>query len=254
MNTCARLLFCAILLFLIASCRKHEQAITSTYTFVNNVPERVTLDMYGSEDDYNMQQHCLSRDTIDVGGKLPKTLEVLRTYWVDWHSDGYSYNNWRSLPERSVSDNPRPLPQLTIADRDDQIQILSPVRDTSRSVLLQGSQLFSKWSGVIDHADSLNGTFHFVFRKDFSGEYSFSDTAGRQIVSKPIKYTIRSAYTNMASYSPGFLMFIFDDDSSSIFCQVISHPAGPFNSGCDSMTLSYSRWPFMQLWPLVRIK
>jgi hypothetical protein len=236
--------------FSIASCQKiAELNKQSTYTFRNNTNERITLDIYTSKEDYDRNTGRAYQYLVAPGASQKIALGVAKTYWMDWYNATYALNNWRSSYLLGSADNPWPPPEITVAAEDDHFDMTCTLRDTSRSILLQDNGLQSRWSGSIANAGELNGTFYFEFRKDFGGIYSFTDAHGATST-KPIRYTVANDY--ISSGNSYFTLTVFDEQPDK-FCS-IHYPATGINQSRDTLTLTYSRWSFMQYWKLTRLK
>lgn len=180
----------AAILFLLISCSKPDISGTSSYTFTNNTSAPVTLSLYGTEEDYNTEQHVMSSQRLQPGGHVTMPLEALRTYWIDWYSDGYSFSNW--LCGNAISQGSRaaaPSPELTTADRDDALSITTYPRDTMRSILLSSNGATSTWQLDVDNMPYYNGIHTFVFHKNFTGTYTYARTGGDTVV-KPFMYVV----------------------------------------------------------------
>ena len=181
-----KLLFFAVALFHLTglvSCRKPEIPTQSTYTFTNQTGSRITFDLYSDERDYYQNENRLQQYVIDAGASQNMVLDVARTYWVDWYSADYRYNNWANI--FSVAD---PAPKLQVAMVDDKRSIRATVPDTLRSVMLNGSGASSAWKGTVTNSAPINGTHEFIFSKDFSGKYTYTDMNGAASI-RQFKYS-----------------------------------------------------------------
>jgi hypothetical protein len=133
----------------------------------------------------------MSRHQIAPDATIAVPLEALTTIWVDWYNADYTIHNWVTgvYPGWSAP-NAYPRPKIDIAAADDRYYLSSAARDTFRSVLLDGGGLSSTWKATIDNAPaSMNGSHVLKLRKDFLGEYTFTNTSG-DIITKHISYKI----------------------------------------------------------------
>ena len=83
-------------LILFSACRKKGND-HSDVTFINQVSKTVTLDIYGTADDYYNNTNRMIRKTPQPNEKLVFTKADLppgKTYWADWYDDQKYYNNW----------------------------------------------------------------------------------------------------------------------------------------------------------------
>ena len=169
------LFFAAALCFAtgLISCHKHDIPTQSTYTFTNQIGKRVTFDLYNSEDDYYHNANRLQQYVIEPGASQKMVLDVARVYWVDWYSADYRYNNW-ATSFNAVD----PAPKLQVAMVDDVRTIKANAPDTLRSVMLNGNGISSTWKGTVTNSSAMNGTHEFLFAKDFTGRYTYTDPNG----------------------------------------------------------------------------
>jgi hypothetical protein len=78
------------------SCRKKEKDNTEV-TFVNSVNAQVTLDIYKNATDYSNAAPVMLRKSLQPNEStiLPgSTFAAGQTYYMDWYTDDYRYNNW----------------------------------------------------------------------------------------------------------------------------------------------------------------
>ena len=229
------------------SCHKQEVKTESTYTFTNTTGQRIMFDLYGSKEDYSRNANRMHQYIIEPGTAQQIEFEALKTYWIDWYSADYSMNNWRSTYTNEF-DRPSPATEITIAAEDDHYSISSAIRDTSRSILMNGSGSSSTWQATITNSFGLNGIHRFVFKKDFSGEYTYTDTHGATST-KPIKYGISTAtFSSVAQLS--FTLSVMDEGLAE-FCKVKANP-GQFispHTGRDTMLIIF---PTISDIPVVR--
>ncbi len=245
------IVFLLLLTLLAASCRKREQIQkASTYSFTNQTDRILTFDFYNNEADYALNANRLQQRQILPGQKAQIELEALKTYWIDWYSPDYSLNNWRSSFAGS-SDRPYPPAELTVAAMDDQF-LVSADPDTSRSVLVGGGGTSSTWLAKLENEVAMNGTHRIIFRKDFRGEYTYTDAAGTSFYT-PITYSVTSRmfYNNIPQ---GFDLSIMNDQRAEIINARFQ--LGPFTyqpTGRDTMLLTFVQSsPYYNSYPAVR--
>jgi hypothetical protein len=157
------------------SCRKPEIQSQTLYTFNNKTGQRITLDLYGSKTDYGTDSNRLQRDILEPGSSAHATLDVLKTYWIDWYNEDYSINNLQRAANAAT-----PWPELATPIADDvQIDMRpSSFRDTIRSVLFNGHGTSSTWKGSLQEGTAWDGTHEFRFRKDQTCLYTFTNGTG----------------------------------------------------------------------------
>src|ERR1043165_8541328 len=84
-------------LLLLPGCSKPDAPVSSVYSFTNPFDVPITMDIYGSSEDYSHNKDRLGRYTIEPGQKLKVPFTPLETYWLDWYSADYSLNNWATV-------------------------------------------------------------------------------------------------------------------------------------------------------------
>jgi hypothetical protein len=190
--------------------RKGIQTV-SVYSFTNTLNYPVTFDVYGSKEDYSNNANIISRHVMEAGSTVPISFDAPKTYWVDWYTADYSFNNWGpdtvTTGQGNSFNNPLPRPKLAIASEPDNISIRSLKRDTSLSVLLNGSGVSSTWQAVISDMPDLNGIHTFLFRKDFSGQYTFTRSTGAPAV-QAFSYEVQD--NQSSGYERSFILTTFD--------------------------------------------
>jgi hypothetical protein len=167
-------LLLALSVAIICSCNKPEGIPSqSNCSFVNQTNRQITLDLYENKQDYNNEVNRIQRARMAPGEKQQMILEVGKEYWLDWYSDGYTYNNWIN----SLGFNGQTQPKFKAAAVDDTRLLTATMKDTIRSIVLDG-HIATRWVGFATNAGSLNGRHEFVFRKDKTGTYTFNPTGG----------------------------------------------------------------------------
>src|ERR1043165_1693169 len=149
-----------VLFFIMSTtgCKMHfVQPSQYPYHFVNQTNVPLTLDLYGSRDDYNNNTNRLERHVMSVGDTQEVIIDVGKTYWYDWYSGDYRYSNW-AITHNGDSYTTIQFGKTSIRNV---FQVEGP--DTVRAILLTEANLASNWQGVDTAADSLHGTHEFTF-------------------------------------------------------------------------------------------
>ena len=239
-----------LLTALLCSCHKPEGLKTqSTYSFINQTGKRITFDIYRNKADYDLQQNLLHQYIIEPNASQPIVLDVAMAYWIDWYSAGLSNNNWQS--NRSSYNRSSPPPEMNIAAEDQEILIKAATLDTARSVLLGGSGVSSRWRCTISDNPQLNGTHEFIFSKDFSCTYIYTNTGGNstQII---VEYII-NASTTTPGVPQGFTAYILNTQGSVSYrltCNT-GFLISP-HTGRDSMLIRFQQTSGAPEYPMVR--
>ena len=162
-----------LLLLITVGCKKNGDSNQTTYGFGNATGSPVTLDIYGSNADYVTNANALYRYKLDKGGYKDVLLTNGNSYYFDWYTDDYRYNNWSIFYGLDSS-----YYKIIGGDDPSSFSLGSDYEDgedTVRSVLLNGNGISSTWSGVAvglgttgNSLDSVNGTHQFIFYKDKS--------------------------------------------------------------------------------------
>jgi hypothetical protein len=151
------------------------QTVTN-YAITNTTPYKVAFDIYNKKEDYFTNTNRSEQYFIEPGATLNLSLEALKVYWIDWYSGDYTVNNW--VDSLVPSTDAMPMPKLQAAIEDDHFSIHTSFQDTSRSVLLNGSELSSTWKVNISSPIDLSGTHTFTFRRDFQCLYTYTNQSG----------------------------------------------------------------------------
>jgi hypothetical protein len=240
--------FLALALCLVAglfSCKKHDIPTQSTYTFTNQTGRRISFDLYNSEEDYYHNANRMEQYNIEAGASQKMVLDVARVYWVDWYSADYRYNNWASA-FNSVD----PGPKLQIAMVDDVRNIKASSPDTLRSVMLNGSGTSSTWKGTITTSSPIKGDHQFVFAKDFTGKYTFTDPIGGSYV-RDFKYSF-SSFSQQGTSMYRFTLALRDESDVNFFsvaCNLFNYTP---HTGRDSLWVSPQSGSFSDQFFIVR--
>ncbi len=191
---------------LTGACKKHYVAPTQyPYTFINQSTVPLTLDLYGSEEDYNNNTARLERHTMAVGDTQVLIIDVGKTYWYDWYSSDYRYSNWAITDYTVDRSTTIEFGKTSIYQN---FQVAGP--DTVRTLLLGTGGLPGNWAGKDTAADSLHGTHQFQFRKDKTGTHTYQGSNGT--VSLPFTYRV-SDQRRIFGYIESYLLNIYESGS-----------------------------------------
>jgi hypothetical protein len=200
---------CFLVLFMAACTKPHEQITESTYTFTNQTGQRVTLDLYPTKTDYGKNTNRLQRLVLGPDSSDKLKLNVGQSYWVDWYTDDYAYNNW------NLNSNEVGLRQeLKVADIDDTRTLSGGYKDTTRSIMLNGSGTSSTWKGIVSASTGADGIHVFVFQKDLTLIHTFTNTAG-QTSTEQLTYRIYSISRDF--YTTYYFSFSMDRNGIAVY-------------------------------------
>lgn len=181
-------LFCC-LLAVTSGCKKGNDH--TDVTFVNHINKTITMDIYGTMDDYTESKNRIMRKVLQYNEVLVMTKEELpphKTYYADWYDDNHYYNNWFndvSKPERSfVSFTPVPGANTYYLEPD--------TKGNAPAIFLDNTGSRTSWKAVDAFQGSHTSTYVSVWndltenervheisvRKDFTALYSYIDQAG----------------------------------------------------------------------------
>ena len=206
----ARLLCFSLLALLAAGCTKtHTINTESTYKFTNQTGRRVTFDLYPSKADYGNNTNRLQQLIFEPGSSHQLKLKVGESYWVDWYSDGYTFNNW-DMSSTNLSFKP----ELKIADVDDSRTLNATYQDTTRSIMLNGGELSTSWRGVVTGGTNQDGTHVFTFKKDFTGIHTFTNTSGQTLTEQ---FTYRLYTISRDQFTTYYFSFFIDRNGLNIY-------------------------------------
>ena len=195
----------------IVSCKKHEIAKESNYTLTNSTGQRLTVDVYNTKEDYTNNTNRSSQYFLEANQDLRVKLKAPGTLYLDWYSDNYSYNNWDYNRSNNVITL---MAETPVAIEDDHVYLTNNFYpDTSRSVLLNGSGTSSTWEFAVPFQNGTiqTGKYRFVFRKDFSGRYTFTNGAGN-ISTRDFHYYIQPASSSFSNIANPFYVVVSMDD------------------------------------------
>jgi hypothetical protein len=189
----SRITILTILLFVMTagSCKKEDKDNTDV-TFTNNLSEKVTLDIYASEEDYASGNNRLLRKTLNAQENtvLPgNTFKTGQTYYMDWYSDKYYYHNWFNdnypVGKSKVMFKPVPGNNTYYFNHESS--------GGARAVFLQDNKTSSRWTavtafthssstGYIDYWSQLSADERYrevTVNKNFKVLYSHKDNTGK---------------------------------------------------------------------------
>jgi hypothetical protein len=176
----------ALLLSAAYGCKKKNDH--TDVTFVNHIDRPITMDIYGSMDDYNENKNRIMRKVLQQNEVLVLTKEALppnKTYYADWYDDNHFYNNWfndASKPERAfVSFTPVPGNNTYYIEPD--------TKGNAKTVFLDKTGTRTNWKAVDAFQGSSQSSYVSVWddltenervqeisiRKDFTALYSYMD-------------------------------------------------------------------------------
>jgi len=162
----ALLAFCTLLI----SCKPED---VKTFTFTNELPQQVTVNIYNTEADYLGNKNMVYSGTVDASGKLDVPYSVFKSgavqYYIDWYSADYEYSNWNEFYTTTFKLTPTENGSYTISPENNYIGLL-------RKIMLNGNGTGSTWktTGSFDNNafwNSLseeNRAYEFVFDKSVS--------------------------------------------------------------------------------------
>ncbi len=159
-------------------------------TFVNESDTAITIDVYGSADDYAKSTNKITSVQLNNGASLPRTIKTFGTFYLDCYSSSYYYTNWFYSNFTNTS-----RPQSVLyepAVNNGQAYTLRPDMSdvsTDRLILLNGNQPSTTWKVVNAYKNSgstwvsawgsISATaknMTMVFNKNFV--MNFTDTVG----------------------------------------------------------------------------
>jgi hypothetical protein len=237
------------LLALLFGCNKPDIPKESTYTFENQTGQRITFDVYDNKADYSVNANRLQRHILEPNAKEKITFDVARKYWIDWYGETYAINNWQSL--RSSYNRSSPPPELSIAAENDAFVLKASVQDTTRSVLLGSDGISSTWETTLTGNPSINGIHRFIFRKDFFGEYIYTDMSGK-ITNTPFEYYV--ATTTGLGTQQSFTVYIVGTPATSIIFRITCNPGYLItpHTGRDTMLARFQQFSTLPEIPIIR--
>jgi hypothetical protein len=185
----------------LAACSKDPKDNTEV-TIANRIDDVVTVDIYGSAEDYKNSSNLVLRKTIEAGDKLilpGTTFPSGKAYYMDWYTDGYLHNNWfndayNSTNKEYVVINPKVGSNTYYTD----VSFKSKARraylnNTQAGTTWHaiGAYLYSQATGYLDTWGELNANerYHRItISKDFKAMYEYRDASGiAQTITLPFK-------------------------------------------------------------------
>ncbi len=120
---------------------------TTTVSFVNQIGKEVTLSIYDSKNTYASNTGHVHKQLVAAGetARIPGDVFVDgRTYYMDWYTADYYYNNWYNdnfpVYENRVQFEPEP--------GDNTYYLEKNLRGNSRKAFLNGESNSTKWIAV----------------------------------------------------------------------------------------------------------
>ncbi len=181
------LLMAATFLF---SCKKKGTDNTDV-TFTNQVNQEVVLTIYPSMDDYSNATNATLRKVIGANDKLilpGSTFANGQTYYMDWHTNDLTINNW-------FNDNyPQPGTQVAIKPvAGNNSYYTNPAyKGISRITFLATDDKLSRWHAIDAYLYSLSTGYvsqwssmsdlekfrELTIHKNFTADYSYKNAPG----------------------------------------------------------------------------
>jgi hypothetical protein len=188
MSRALNLLLCGAMLAA-AGCKKDNDH--TDVTFVNRVNDVITLDIYGSQQNYFDGTGRLMRKVLKYNEKIVLSKDELPsniTYFADWYNDNHYYNNWfndATLPDKAfVSFKPTP---------GNNTYYLEPtLKGKAAQILLNGDSVLTRWKAVNAYIGTSQAGYTSVWdgltdnekvrdvtvRKNFTALYSYINSTG----------------------------------------------------------------------------
>ncbi|RYD55800.1 MAG: hypothetical protein EOP56_14650 [Sphingobacteriales bacterium] len=180
-------------MLLLSACGK-DGADDTEVTFVNRIGEPVTLNVYGSIDDYKNNSNVYLTQTIAASDKIivgEGKLKPGQTYFMDWYTENYTINNW--FNERFNDANAeRDYAQIKPTPGNSTYFTDPLYKGLARGVYLENTKSQTEWNAVDYYAESAALGFEskwstlpeykkykkIIVRKDFIAEYEYKDSLG----------------------------------------------------------------------------
>jgi len=175
-------------LAIVTGCKKNDT--TRDYNFTNNINKVVTLDIYTSAEDYAHNTNVMLRKTLqpnETTTLAASTFKSGSTYYMDYYTDDFVYNNWFNInfPADGTS------PVIHPSSSNTAFYVKPDFHNANRVAFLKGNQDSTHWvaigaylesnNGYVDEWASLgnNGQYReLTVRKDFNASYSYKDASG----------------------------------------------------------------------------
>jgi hypothetical protein len=162
------------LLLSIAGCKKETQTAESyNYTFRNLLNQKVYVDMYATESDYNNNVNVERQFSLETYESVTFKLQSLKNAYIDWHSEDYKFTSW------AIDGAAAPMAVLPLTPGDKQIDIVwnATHEDQGRQILLSNDKTHTKWHCVGEWQGGMALTQtderHLQFNKDYSLTYTY---------------------------------------------------------------------------------
>src|SRR5690606_39256803 len=151
MNNMRKIVLFVVLAGLLPATACRKKGKEQEYTFVNHLFEDITLDIYYSKENYDQQSNKVSSLSITANSnyRMPlNSLEEGHTYYIDWYTADFEYNNWvidaQTGKEPYVAYTPGPGNYSYIAK--------SEYRGPGRNTFLSGYDTATQWKAVDAYA------------------------------------------------------------------------------------------------------
>ena len=122
------------------ACKKEDNV--KKFTFTNKLPQKIVVDIYGSEDDYYNNTNRLytgiapANNILDIPYSIFKNEKQL--HYIDWYSEDYTYSNWNDVTNDDII-TPSDSSGFTTADAE------HSYIQTARQLAIGGNGIKSKW-------------------------------------------------------------------------------------------------------------
>lgn len=172
---------------LLTGCKKDT---VRDYSITNNINKVVTLDIYTSAVDYANNSNLVMRKTLqpnETTTLAASTFKSGSTYYMDYYTDDFGYNNWFNL--NFPADGTTPV--FHPSSSNTAFYVKPDYHNANRAAFLNGNQTSTTWvaigaylednNGYVDEWASLgsNGQYRqLTIRKDFNAIYSYKDASG----------------------------------------------------------------------------
>ncbi|RYZ41534.1 MAG: hypothetical protein EOP49_28880 [Sphingobacteriales bacterium] len=169
---------------LLSSCMKKDDTPEYHGMIQNGLQQRVYLDFYASQSDYENNRNPVRSLTVEGNGTVavPEEFEGGATYFLDWYSEDLYYSNW-SRNINVIFKVPNITPDL------DPVMILSGNQSPARKLCLKAGKSESVWHATNAYNWSWGNSYwnllsdeekyrRLRLKKNFTGIYYWKDAAG----------------------------------------------------------------------------
>lgn len=184
-------------------------------TIVNRLDMEITFDLYGSAEDYAGNSNLLQR--IVIGAKENKVIpgdnfEEGATYYMDWYSADYYYNNWYNDNFPVTSDR---RVRIKPEEGDNTYYLEPGYKGNGRNAFLRGSGTQSSWiavgaylytptAGYSDQWSNITPNERYrqvVINKNFMAEYTYRNNIGA-LVKDNMEFMVQQADVAYIEFKP----------------------------------------------------